>query len=369
MKFLWYNDQDIRCYLRQKRETETITEHEFGNKNYQNLYKINKLFSSAPWGMIHDISNHVPHPFNVGTNIQYQYNLSDLTFGGLCLQTAKKIADSTIKPLAVCWSGGIDSTAALTALLQTVDRERITVVCNRFSIDEHPGFYQDVIKDRIKTLNHLQWIEQIDNFYSISGDAGDTVWGVIDESFWNNHNEHFDTPWQDWINTDIGPDIEFVEEFCSWSGVKINTVIELRTWFYLCCKWQDKAMRFFMRIPGLTAAAGNSFYNLDNRFCNWTMNNLDKIIGNSWQDYKVPAKQFIDDFYQDTEWLSTKTKVDSTTIKAKTNLKMLLNDRHSFAITADYRSHALPCWPFVDIVNMEDWNDQHKLWDNNLFLK
>ena len=367
MKFLWYSDKEVRSYLCQKQQ-KIVTEHEFGSENYNNLYKMNKFFSSKPGGMIHDTSNHVSHPFNVVTDIQYQFENCNLSFGEISLKTAKKIVDGTTKPIAVCWSGGIDSTVALTALLQVTSPDRIVVVLNENSIEEYPNFYQDIIKNRIATLTHRQWLDQLDNFYTVSGDAGDTVWAVIDDSFWNQHHQNFNTPWRDWIiPSSNSPSVEFIEEFCSWSGTKIHTVLELRTWFYLCCKWQDKAMLFFSRTPGITPLSGNGFYNLNNDFRVWTMNNLDKIIGNSWQDYKIPAKEFINDFHKDTNWFATKTKVYSASIDLETTMQMILDDHCTFAISDDYKSHSFKSWPFVDPVYMEDWNDQYDLWPKQLF--
>ena len=235
-------------------------------------------------------------------------------------------------------------------------------------IIKDPNFYQDIIKNRIATLTHRQWLDQLDNFYTVSGDAGDTVWAVIDDSFWNQHHQNFNTPWRDWIiPSSNSPSVEFIEEFCSWSGTKIHTVLELRTWFYLCCKWQDKAMLFFSRTPGITPLSGNGFYNLNNDFRVWTMNNLDKIIGNSWQDYKIPAKEFINDFHKDTNWFATKTKVYSASIDLETTMQMILDDHCTFAISDDYKSHSFKSWPFVDPVYMEDWNDQYDLWPKQLF--
>ena len=364
MKFLWYSDKNVRSYLGQKQQ-KIVTEHEFGNTNYNNLYKMNKLFSPNPWGMVHDTTNHVSHPFNIVTDINYQFDICNLSFGEVCLQVAKNIVNSTDKPIAVCWSGGIDSTVALVALLQVAPPDRIHVVLNQSSIEEYPNFYQDIIKDRIATLTHSEWLDQFNNFYTVSGDAGDAVWGVIDKAFWQHHS-NFNTPWQDWIDTNVAPDREFIEEFCSWSGTKIHTVLELRIWFYLCCKWQSKSMMFFARTPGMTPLLGNGFFNHIS-FQYWTMNNMNRIIGNTWHDYKVPAKEFINNFHKDAEWFATKTKFNSGTIDMYTTVKMILNDHSTFALSNDYTSHSVKSWPFVDPIYIEDWNDQFQLWPTQLF--
>lgn len=359
MNFIWYQDQIVNQYLRAKSENTIMTEHQLGSESYQKLYQINQCFSANPWGMLHDISNHVTHPFNIKTKNSYQYSQQTKSFGEICIDTAVKISNMTDRPIAVLWSGGIDSTSALVALMQTVALDKITVVCNRASIDEFPSFYEQKIKNRVTTISPKQWIKTQRNFYSVTGDGGDTVWGVIDNSFWANNQHKINQPWQDCINRNILTDIDFVEEFCSWSGVKIHSWLDLRTWFYLCCKWQDKCMRPYSFRQGLTDADIVAFYDIDTSFQNWTMNNLDNIIGATWQDYKVPAKEFIYRYHQDLDYLQNKSKVNSNTIDAE-----LASDYQSYmriAVAEDFSGPKLPSWPFFDYSEFEDFNDQSQL--------
>jgi hypothetical protein len=360
MKFYWYNIENVRVYLRHKLKNPDAYEHKMGDVRYRKLYKINKLFSSNPWGMIHDITNHVPNPMNIQTNVAYNFVPTSNTFGEVSLATAEKIANSTDRKIAVTWSGGIDSTAALVALLQTVPSSRLTIVCDQNSINEFPAFYHEVIDKHIETMTHVEWFEKALDFFNVSGDAGDTVWGAIDNSFWDSQHQNFNLPWQDWMNRDI-VNIDFVEEFCSWSGTTINTVLDLRVWFYLCCKWQDKAMRLYFNRPGLSLNTAVPFYNVDNSFQNWTMNNLESIIGPQWTDYKIPAKQFINDFFKDDDYFFNKTKVESTSMHWSTNLWTVKNNAACFALDTDYRNHSLPSWPLLDSVQIEDWNDRYQL--------
>lgn len=140
MKFYWYSEHYLKTYLRIKRQTPGITEHDFGDPRYKKLYNINRAFSAQPYGLLHDISGHVPHPFNIVTKTPYQYKPCNKNFGEVCLDVAKKIADSTTQKISVNWSGGIDSTSALVALLQTVPKDRLVVVCDQASVNEFPEF-------------------------------------------------------------------------------------------------------------------------------------------------------------------------------------------------------------------------------------
>jgi hypothetical protein len=360
MKFYWYNNHNIRSYLKHKLKNSEINEFKIGTVQYEKLYKLNQVFSQNPWGMIHDISGNVPNPLNVESILEYKFQSTSSTFGDVAIAVAKKIASNTDRRIAVNWSGGIDSTTALVALIQTVPASRLVVVCNEQSIAEFPSFYHEVIQPNIETMTHDEWFTTALEFFNVSGDAGDTVWGTIDQSFWENHHHTFNNPWHSWVDQSL-IDIEFVEEFCTWSKVKINTVLELRIWFYLCCKWQDKTAMFYLDRPGLTSSNGVPFYNVDNTFQNWTMNNLDKIIGERWADYKIPAKQFINNFFNDVDYFTNKTKVDSTSMKPSARFQYIMNKTGNFAMDTNYQTHILPSWPIIDAVQFEDWNDQYHL--------
>jgi hypothetical protein len=355
MNFFWYHDKIIQQYLKVKFSNSDLTEHQFGNEHYQKLHQINLCFSSKPWGMLHDITNHVKHPFNIVTKTPYQYSVQEKSFDDICIATAEKITKITDRNIAVSWSGGIDSTVALVALMQTVPHNRLTVVCNRASIEEFPSFYEEKIKNQLNTISPLELNQNFSNFFTVGGDGGDTVWGVLDDSFWGEYQSNMHSPWVDNINRAVIDDIDFIEEFCSWSEVNITTWLELRIWFYLCCKWQDKCMKPYFLYQNVTNADVAAFYDIDQSFQHWTMNNLDKIIGKKWEDYKVPAKQFIYNYHADSDYLKNKSKVNS--VGLDTELASVHQSYLRIAVLEDFSGPKLPSWPFIDYSEIEDFND------------
>jgi hypothetical protein len=92
MKFIWYNYYDVGAYVSKKRNTSGVGEGLLGSVEYKSLAKINELFSNYPWGMLHDISGHVAHPFNVLTRTPYQYRNYTQSFDQTCLAAAEQIA-------------------------------------------------------------------------------------------------------------------------------------------------------------------------------------------------------------------------------------------------------------------------------------
>lgn len=361
MSFFWFNSHVIQCYLDAKFKNPDQTLHDLGDERYKKLYQLNHCFSSSPWGLQHDITDHVKHPFNVVTKTPYTYRSESRNFGDVCLDTAEQISNKTDRPIAVFWSGGIDSTTALVALMQTVDAKNLVVVCNQQSINEFPSFYEQKIKDRVRTISPEELHQHYQDFFSVAGNGGDNVWGMIDESFWHLHKDNIRLPWKDMIDRSKIDDLDFIEEFCSWSGVEIKTWLDLRIWFYLCCKWQDKVMFPYTLRQSLTDKDIVAFYDVNSSFQNWTMNNLDKIIKDRWADYKVPAKEFIYQYHRDIGYFENKSKYDSKYLVPDLITKSTYKFHKRIVVDENFSDPKFPSWPFVDYAEFEDFNDVHEL--------
>jgi hypothetical protein len=91
------------------------------------------------------------------------------------------------------------------------------------------------------------------------------------------------------------------------------------------------------------------------------MNNLDNIIGKTWEEYKIPAKQFIYDFHNDNDYFQHKSKVNSSSLEVDLVSKESLAFHRRFVIPEDFSSIQLKSWPFIDYAEIEDFNDQHML--------
>ena len=361
MNFFWFNQWIIENYLQVKRKNPELTPYDLGNAQHKKLHLINRCFSSAPWGLCHDSTNHVPHVLNIETKTNYRFVSESRSFAEICLDTAEKISKMSSRNIAVFWSGGIDSTAALTSLLQTIDVSRLTVACNSASIAEFPSFYEHKIKNRVKTVSPSYIYKNFQDYLTVTGDGGDTIWGCFDESFWNKNHQKLLLPWQDCIDRAIIDDFDFIEEFCSWSGTKISTWSDLHTWFYLCCKHQDKCMRPYSLKQDYTSDDIVAFFDVDASFQHWTMNNLDKILGKQWQDYKIPAKEYIYQYHPDHDYLNNKTKVESPGLTPELQTKNTYLNYNRLAVPTDFSYYALPSWPFIDFAELEDFNDQFGL--------
>jgi hypothetical protein len=368
MKFFWYNTDIVDFFLK---VSHNITADAVGSSAYQSLVRLDKhMTGDNVLGFVHDTTNHVPHHFNIKTQTPYTYSQFFDNFETTSLTVAKKIVNATHKPIAVLWSGGIDSTHVLVSLLRVVSPSRITVVLSEDSVFEYSSFYNDIIQNQLTTISTVEWASAVDNYFTVSGHGGDALWGMLYDDFCvNTVLSDRNRPWQDVFAKNFCADFDFFEEFCTWSGVEIRTYIEFRTWFYLCCKWQDQCNRLYMYSVDLGAHNSCAFYNFDNSFRLWAVHNLDKIIGSAWQDYKVPAKHMIFQYHNDLEYFKNKSKVKSHGLDStiyQYNSKNKLNNLKRFVIFDDYTTYNLPSWPKLNVEEWKKFNSEHELIPQNV---
>ena len=84
--------------------------------------------------------------------------------------------------IVVLWSGGIDSTAILTAFLLHGERERVVVMCNEYSVDEYPEFYANHIHGKLPTIpldfhNPNPFLPYLGTHVFVTGNCFDEVFG------------------------------------------------------------------------------------------------------------------------------------------------------------------------------------------------
>ena len=100
-----------------------------------------------------------------------------------------RIADLTKnkqdKPWLVMYSGGIDSTVIMAAILKNLSPanfENITVACNQLSVIEYPSFFYNYIKPNFKIIDstYLAYDSSLyDQYYVLDGELGDMLYGAV----------------------------------------------------------------------------------------------------------------------------------------------------------------------------------------------
>lgn len=229
------------------------------------------------------------------------------------------------KPVRLWWSGGIDSTSALTAFLLTKRKEdRLIVYMNNVAIEENPSFWNN----RIKTNNDVTIQESdqsnifsIDNFsdgsINVTGEPGDMVYGsfVVEH-----HVDELDQHWHkmlEWedcnFNCDNIPEfMEYAEEFVLRAPFEIRTAFDFTWWLAFSVKWQWIVQRFCPQLedPSLWYDNILGFYNCP-EIQKWSIVNHDMKHKGTWESYKFPAKDFIYNYNKDISYRDHKTKKKS----------------------------------------------------------
>jgi len=166
----------------------SMLEDEF-NIQFNEEFRNYNLISTKLWYESHFPHNrsghnnfwnlHVPDKFKIPA----PRNNFNLTFEEITNQRAQdleKKLSSTNLPVIVNWSGGIDSTVILCAILKNFSKhnlERVTVLLNNSSYFENPNFFNEII---VKNFNYKlidQWQKDPwTNAIVVSGEPADQIW-------------------------------------------------------------------------------------------------------------------------------------------------------------------------------------------------
>lgn len=240
----------------------------------------------------------------------------------------------------IWWSGGIDSTGLLVAMLRTSTPTRMQLVkigFNDRSIKEYPKFYDEVVKKLpSEFISHNDGREIDLTRLHISGEIGDQLFGadMVRACFGKGGKsfigrQHFEgnafKPWRDTISpfahahlstrewADYHPQVmEIYEQLCAAAPIEIVTVFDFWWWMNFNLKFTHVSNR--IQLGSIDSALARkrimAFFDTE-YFQKWSVANHDKKIKDTWKSYKWPLKQFVFDWNKDREWFTHKTKVES----------------------------------------------------------
>ncbi len=255
----------------------------------------------------------------------------------ICNARGKEIirrAEKLDVPVYVLWSGGIDSTLVLVSLLKNTEgagRERITVLLTEESIIENQNFYTQHIRgtlrvDSIDRLQHLLGTRAM----IVGGEGNDQLFGagaifrkMLDDFTPNVLHQPYDREVFRAIYGKSVDDTTLVEFYLNaYERMRDNAPLPLITngdvawWEKFCTKWQSVYFRSLLcvtpkNVRGITPLWLKDMYvqfYMTEDFQQWSMNNLDKRIKDTWKSYKWPCKDIIYNFTKDTEYRDNKMK-------------------------------------------------------------
>jgi hypothetical protein len=243
----------------------------------------------------------------------------------------KKYIAITDKKLVVQWSGGIDSTCVLVAILRNFsksEREQITVACNWGSVCENPKFYYDHVLPNFQVVDINQFTQdykkKFNQYIVINGMPADVLLQSVGGLDLGAHfvDPHFlKQPWKQMTDTLISYcstsfeceqlgqwyykklseniqstsfPIETCFDFLWWGGFNYHWASQiLFEWFANYAdgsiSWNDHRKSFI------------SWYETDD-YQRWSiLNNNEEKYGVTLGDFKKAPKRYIYD-YDHNEW-------------------------------------------------------------------
>ena len=262
--------------------------------------------------------NYKPDAFNFKQIAEPVSNIVKLpnhkkTFADICNERAIELSKLP-GCLYVMWSGGIDSTVAITAILKnwsTEDLKRVVILCNNDSIKENKNFFS-VIAKNFKVETSTDKIEEMLKLgYVLTGEMGDQILGsdvpistakqgeeILFENFETSALKMYSAINQEYAQGYFDKYRPIVDE----APFKIKTIFDFCWWLNFTQKWQHIQLRTFASKswtdPGRWQARLLHFFDTID-FQVWSIHNHDKKIKTTWHSYKYIAKDYVIDYTKD----------------------------------------------------------------------
>ena len=325
--------------------------------SYNAMIGINEIFSSSPKGTPIDRTELVQSPINYYVRRPWAIPTQQLTLDQAFQERVSNISKMQ-QPINLFWSGGIDSTAMVTAFLKHSDnKKQLRILYSPYSTYEHPEYMKF-----LKTFSDIEIVDtsgttylnsQFDGIF-ITGEGGDELMGSLDESFLTKYGyESLFKSWKDFFYT-LNPDLNFIE-FCeqhfAQSGRPIDTVLEARWWFYATCKntslLHDQKLPYFLDYDNFNIEKLYGFFDCEEfeKFIYW---NTDKIIDSSdYCTWKQIFKDYCCSFDGFENWAKTKCKLGSSQLPAYIEKKVIVKNLRWIMLLSDGTRITTPSLPFL----------------------
>ena len=266
-------------------------------------------------------------PYQVLTPLPTSWEPATTDLTTLCDQRGQALlteAVQTGQKIRLLWSGGIDSTAALSACLKAAEQQGaldlLEVWLTPQSVRENKRYYKQIIKPRLhyhKVWNITRALKP--DALIVTGELGDQLFGSLLAFDYIETGELFQ-PWQAPLTRALDNDpericsaetmLQFLQPQLDCSPVPLHSLFDMLWWLNFSLKWQNVQLRLAARMPhqytGLRQVLRHFFDTP--AFQNWSVHHHDEKIERDWPSYKMPLKHYIYDFFPDRDYLLKKCK-------------------------------------------------------------
>lgn len=337
-------------------------------KHYNFLVDINAVFSSHPRFHPVDRTGTVPMPMQWTSTRPWKIPTQPLTLDEAMFLRVKNLA-ALDKKINIFWSGGIDSTAIVTAFLKHHPKlDQVRIIYSPWSKYEHTEYL-----DFLKKFPAVELVNTSDQRYLdlaldgivVSGNSGDETHASLDQSFLDTHGiEILQKSWIDLFYKKNSNDefVNFCKEFFSQSGFEIKTVLEARWWFYASCKinsiLHDQTIPFLLsnktsqsNISSVKDVYG--FFDCDEyeRYIYWNIPGI--MPSTEYASWKQNLKDFCYNFDRLETWHKNKEKFHSRQMVEYMNKKITMNDSRYIMILDNSQKIQTPSLPFFSSLEFD----------------
>lgn len=267
----------------------------------------------------------------------------DKSFELVMLERAKAVWEANDGPIAVSWSGGIDSTGALVALLKTArqgDLDRLTVQYTSgfglSSVTEYPHFFANFIDEKLNKqeihfdsmrLNNgpIQMFdaairnrlaEVAENSLLVTGEFGDQLFGSAAFAM---HPERISMSSAEFLEHSdrifYKPYMDEIRAFNEKSPIDTTNLVDMLWWWNFAVKWNEIAFRSTIAAKESSTLKNFHHFYQHEDFQKWSINNPHLKVGKTAESYKFTLKDFIYDYTKDADYRDKKTKVGSLRVR------------------------------------------------------
>lgn len=250
------------------------------------------------------------------------------TFAELCDALGTEIVGGAGRGIRVLWSGGIDSTCALIAIMKAAEsqgcQDHVQILLSLDSVQEYPGFFLRHISERyrIRCVAHPLSAYLDPAFVNVTGEHGDQLFGSqLLEPYVRRGLGGID--YRDILPLVIAERLgsvrsayrvnRFLEPVFAAAPVPIRTLFDAMWWLNFSLKWQDVTLRLPAgcgELAGMVYASLHHFYR-DLRFQAWSLAYGAERLPPVWGRYKDVAKRYILAFTGDQAYYRLKEKEGS----------------------------------------------------------
>lgn len=239
--------------------------------------------------------------------------------------------------LVIFWSGGVDSSSLLCALLmEGLTPENSVILCTENSRKEYPFMYKRLKQSGFKTDDFTDYADpricynKYNGNYFVLGWCADQLYGSFLNQYFDANENYKDSLVK--LYTDKNPvynfpvfkngrptkkdaevAIEGIQKYAKALNTPLETLQDVTWMINFGVKWTSVSTNFALAAPSINVSKIINFFETDD-FSAWSVQNLSrlrKLNQQNSKEYKWELKEIVYELLKDSMYLNNKGKVNS----------------------------------------------------------